>query len=94
LFDPLTRIELVDGFSFNPVTFKTFEPSDYNSCSTKPANPNFSGFIPSIWAIGVAPIVLQINPISSLSTSLITIIFFLAKKWRESSLTASLRIDF
>jgi len=39
-------------------------------------------------------IVLQINAISSLSMSLITIIPFLAKKCSESSLVASLRIDF
>ena len=76
------------------MTFKTLLPSDYISCSTKSAYPNFSFFNPSICAIGVHPRVLQINGTSSLSTSLTTKIFFLARKWRESSLTESRRIDF
>lgn len=47
-----------------------------------------------MWATGVAPIVLAINSISSLSISLTTIIPFLAKKCKDKSLVASLKIDF
>jgi 2',3'-cyclic-nucleotide 2'-phosphodiesterase (5'-nucleotidase family) len=48
----------------------------------------------SICAIGLQFKVLQMNSTSSLSMSLITIIFALAKKWRPKSFIASLNILF
>jgi len=45
-------------------------------------------------ATGMHPQVLEMNSMSSRSTSFTTRIFIFARKWRESSLTASRRMDF
>ena len=91
-FDPRTKIETVFELFGTPVIFTTFEPSDNVTSSHNLAVPNLSGVNESICAIGLALIVFEINSTSSLSISLITKIFALARKWSAKSLTASLKM--
>ena len=92
-FEPLTRTDTVFDY-FRPVILKILESSRSLACSQRAAWPNLSSVMWSIWAIGMAVIDLQMKSMSYLSTSCTTMIPFLAKKWRESSLVASFKILF
>mmetsp|Transcript_41360 Transcript_41360/g.113801 ORF Transcript_41360/g.113801 Transcript_41360/m.113801 type:complete len:264 (+) Transcript_41360:415-1206(+) len=93
LLEALQRRETVLPALGTPVTLTTL-PSPVEHSSTRSARPSFSGWKVSMFATGRQPHVLQINSMSSRSTSLMTRIFILARKWSESSFTASRRIDF
>ena len=90
---PFTNSEIVWAF-FYPVILNTLESSINYDCSHRSAWPNLSALIWSIWAMGMHQVVLRINSTSSLSISWTTIIPFLARKWRERSLVAFLKILF
>lgn len=78
---------------FVPVILTSLEPEVWAS-STRSAEPSLSSVKESMSAIGLQPVDLQMNSTSSRSMSLIQRMLSLARKWRESSLTASRRIDF
>ncbi|ANB11289.1 hypothetical protein AWJ20_4093 [Sugiyamaella lignohabitans] len=93
--EPLPLPELLSDplLAAVPLTLITRDPEDSTS-STRSAYPNLSSVNESMSAIGLQPVLLQMNSTSSLSISLTTMIFSLERKCRERSLTASRRIDF
>ena len=76
-----------------PVISTILEP-ELSSSSIKSAVPNLSSVKLSMSAIGLHPMAFDKNSTSSLSISLITIMFNFDKKCNAKSLTASLRMDF
>merc|ERR1719446_1570877 len=76
-----------------PVTMTTL-PSPVTFSSTRSALPSFSAWNVSTLATGRQPHVFEMNSMSSRSMSVTTMIFILARKCSERSLTASRRMDF
>mmetsp|Transcript_11668 Transcript_11668/g.18987 ORF Transcript_11668/g.18987 Transcript_11668/m.18987 type:complete len:285 (+) Transcript_11668:69-923(+) len=93
LFDPRQRTVTVLPLFGQPVTLITL-PDPRDTSSTSFAWPSFSGRKLSTWATGRHPTVRLMNSISVRSTSLMTMIFIFARKWRERSFVASRKIDF
>merc|ERR1719217_570824 len=93
LFDALQRRVTVLPAPGTPET-RTILPSPVVCSCTRSARPSFSAWNVSTLAMGMQPHVFEMNSTSSRSMSLTTRIFILARKWRESSLTASRRMDF
>mmetsp|Transcript_8268 Transcript_8268/g.20543 ORF Transcript_8268/g.20543 Transcript_8268/m.20543 type:complete len:234 (+) Transcript_8268:216-917(+) len=93
LLEPRQRIEAVLQGLGTPVILTIF-PSLVPISSTRSALPSFSGRRASGDAMGTHPRVLQMNSISSRSTSRTSMIFSFARKCRPRSVMASRRIDF
>lgn len=90
---PRQTMETVLPALLVPVILTSLEPEVWAS-STRSAEPSLSSVKESMSAMGLQPVDLQMNSTSSRSISLMQRMLSLARKWRESSLTASRRIDF
>mmetsp|Transcript_5125 Transcript_5125/g.13160 ORF Transcript_5125/g.13160 Transcript_5125/m.13160 type:complete len:250 (+) Transcript_5125:495-1244(+) len=93
LLAPRTSTVTVVSLFRQPVIL-TMRPEPSETSSTRSAWPSFSGTKLSTCATGRQPVVREINSMSLRSTSVMTMIFILARKWSERSLVASRRIDF